>query len=43
MKQYSIVAIHGIGMGTGIARAGFSDPLRKLSAKAANTEDFAWR
>lgn len=43
MNQYSIVAIHGIGMGTGIAREGFSDPLRKLSAKAANTEDFIWK
>lgn len=43
MKPYGIVAIHGIGMGTGIAREGFSAPLRKLVAKAANTEDFVWR
>ena len=43
MEQCSIVAIHGIGMGTGIARKGFSNSLRKLVAKATNTEDFVWK
>ena len=42
MNQYSIVAIHGIGMGTGVSRSGFSEPLKKLVEKTASTKSFTW-
>ena len=43
MKPFSIIVIHGIGTGKGFSRKGFSTPLKKLVAQAANTENFVWR
>lgn len=42
MAQCSIVAIHGIGMGTGAGRSGFSAPLKALVKKSANGRNVSW-